>query len=231
MTEAKSLRNVLNRTAEFFPVDKFSYVLHVKSHGSDKLALNTMLSRRHEDISKEQLIASMKQLDGLLPTSVTSYPAGPETNVGTSKELFFSTISEAAKANNMNIVLLFLESCRSGTGLADSVAVEDIGILISSDHKGVEYQNFDFAKLYQTDTSPGREYLNQLKSLSAKQHQEKYRTIDIPTHKNFSNGWLAVGLSFGLLLVLGWTGHGHFAVSGTGRASAGKAGAFPDSVI
>src|SRR5690606_26200129 len=118
----------------------------------------------HRALTKDQLIASLKKSDQVYRENGTVQEVDT-TKIGVSKDEFFAAI-RATETLGMTFPLVFLESCGSGIRLSDAAdGVPNIGYLISSDLRGIGYENIDFAAVdASSDIGVFQSYFSQLSS-------------------------------------------------------------------
>lgn len=138
LSQGEMLKRALAAAAEHFDPRQYRFILVTKSHGGTNLALTVRLARRHEEITREQLLAGLR--DG------TSAVAAAE--IGTSKEEFFAILRRAGEQQGMEFSLVFIEACQ-GTfeqPLAQQLP-PNVRLLYASGNRYLQYQSLDYPRL------------------------------------------------------------------------------------
>lgn len=169
----ENLSVILDIAAKQFDPATHTFLLHIKSHGARTHVISTNVAKRHEDLDKTELLSAFKKADRHYKNSGMLQEVEGE-KLGTTKTEFFAILAEKSKTG-MKFPLIFLESCRSGVNVTAATDVENVGFLISSDHKGIGYENIDFAAIpNMSNTDLYQAYFEQLRHASKTAHKNEY---------------------------------------------------------
>ena len=102
LAQGDTLRRALAAVSRRYPPAKHRYVLITKSHGSSNMALTVRLTRKHEELTREALLAMVADDES---------PSRPP-QLGINKHEYFDILAGAGREPGMEFSLVFMESCR-----------------------------------------------------------------------------------------------------------------------
>ncbi|MDX1964280.1 MAG: hypothetical protein SFX18_14090 [Pirellulales bacterium] len=186
---ADSLALILTETARKFDPARYRFVLITKSHGSPEYALTVRLPRHHEDITREQLLAS---LAGTLTVS------HPKPKIGISKQEYLRLLHNAGSRYKMKFQLVFIEACQGVFAEVEAESLPtNVEVLFSSGNRGLQYQTLNYPSLLSAPDDSKTSLSQKLNDFLAPNYLAIYRVT--------SWNWLAWAALIPLLLMLAWT--------------------------
>ncbi|MDZ4820629.1 MAG: hypothetical protein SGJ20_16820 [Planctomycetota bacterium] len=192
LSQAVILDRALSAAATQFDPKQHRFVLITKSHGGKDLALTVRLARRHEEISREQLI------EGLQNPTATVAPAV----VGTSKEEYFDCLQKAGEQYGMQFSLVFVEACQGTFELPMIQKLpQNVTLLYSSGDRFLQYQTLNYPELF-SRVSKTRSFSAVLDDELKPKYLALYRAPNTPSYWSWL-GFGAVGIWL-LWMVVRW---------------------------
>jgi len=135
LSQRGMLQQALKVAAQEFDPHRHRFVLITKSHGGNRWALTVRLSRRHEEISQEQLLQSLESVDSV------ATPA----EIGTTKDEYFSLLQSVGDNYGMNFSLVFMESCQGTFDAAQRNQLPtNVDLLYASGNRYLAYSTLDY---------------------------------------------------------------------------------------
>lgn len=134
------LTAVLREAAHRYDPTTHHFVLVTKSHGSPVHALSVRLPRHHEEVTREQLLASMAG-------EAVDVPPAPSIGVGKSE--YFSVIDAAGDELGMRFSLVFIEACRGIFEPGEEQRLPtNVQLLYTSGDRSLKYTTLDYPMLF-----------------------------------------------------------------------------------
>ncbi len=145
LVRRETLTAVLAEAARRYDPAAHTFVLITKSHGGPEHALAVRLPRHHEEISRDQLLASLAGATDGIP---------PPPKIGVTKADYFATLDEAGRRDGMRFSLVFMESCR-GIFMPDEEhkLPTNVTLLYTSGNRSLQYSTLDYETLLKQATT------------------------------------------------------------------------------
>ena len=123
----------LEATAKRFDPKEYVFILLTKSHGNPQMAFTPRLIVRHEQETRESILAKVEG-ESFAPTE------NEPPRIGTAKAGYFQVVKQAGDDLGMFFLLIFMESCQSGPGLPETRELPtNIGLLFTTKETGAQY--------------------------------------------------------------------------------------------
>ncbi len=106
LAKASTLAAALATAADVFPPDRHVYLLVTQGHGSPVMAVTPRLAVRHEETTREELLARAS------PTPTGPSPAWGN-KVGITKPQLLEAITAAGRDRGMHLPLVYVEACHT----------------------------------------------------------------------------------------------------------------------
>jgi len=139
LVRGEALEAVLAEAARRYDPAAHRFVLITKSHGGPEHALAVRLPRHHEEISREQLLAS-------LAGDADEIPAPPK--IGVTKAEYFALLDRAGRRHGLQFSLVFMEACRGIFAPGEEQTLPtNVRLLYTSGNRSLQYSTLDYAAL------------------------------------------------------------------------------------
>ena len=139
LVRGEALEAVLAEAARRYDPAAHRFVLITKSHGGPEHALAVRLPRHHEEITREQLLAS-------LAGNVDGIPAPPQ--IGVAKAEYFAILDRAGHRHGLQFNLVFMEACRGIFAPGEEQTLPtNVRLLYTSGNRSLQYSTLDYAAL------------------------------------------------------------------------------------
>lgn len=178
LTDAEVIRALAKNLATAFPTKDHQFLVISKSHGTDKYVMATVMGQLFNAKTKKEAfgiiekngakaksVAAARKLEGTLGNDFTGDTLGNDfagdtlggklLTTGLTKEGFFQSLQTDDSLGQLEIPLLFLESCRSQLDAAQVQELKGkqagalIGSLYTSDKTGLRFTTINYPQLFQ----------------------------------------------------------------------------------
>ena len=109
LSKASTLSAALATAAAVFPPDQHDFLLVTQSHGSKVMALTPRLAVRHEETTREELLARATE------TPPPGPPPAWANTVGVTKPQLLAALADAGRDHAMHFSLVYVEACHTDT--------------------------------------------------------------------------------------------------------------------
>jgi hypothetical protein len=139
LVRGEVLALVLSEAARRYDPAIHRFVLITKSHGGPDRALTVRLSRHHEQITREILLAGLDGNPEELP-SLMQY--------GVTKEGYFAALADAGKTHKMQFPLVFMEACRATISAGtEQTLPTNVDLVYTNSNRALQYSTLDYDAL------------------------------------------------------------------------------------
>lgn len=178
LTDAEVIRALAKNLATAFPTKDHQFLVISKSHGTDKYVMATVMGQLfnakskkeafeiiEENGAKAKSVAAAQKPEGTLGDNFAGDTLGDNflgdtlggklLTTGLTKEGFFQSLQTDDSLGQLEIPLLFLESCRSQLDAAQVQELKGkqagalIGSLYTSDKTGLRFTTINYPQLFQ----------------------------------------------------------------------------------
>lgn len=178
LTDAEVIRALAKNLATVFPTKDHQFLVISKSHGTDKYVMATVMGQLFNAKTKKEAfeiiekngakaksVAAAQKKEGILGNDFTADTLGNDftgdtlggklLTTGLTKEGFFQSLQTDDSLGQLEIPLLFLESCRSQLDAAQVQELKGkqagalIGSLYTSDKTGLRFTTINYPQLFQ----------------------------------------------------------------------------------
>jgi len=178
LTDAEVIRALAKNLATAFPTKDHQFLVISKSHGTDKYVMATVMGQLFNAKTKKEAfeiiekngakaksVAAAQKKEGILGDNFAGDTLGDSftgdtlggklLTTGLTKEGFFQSLQTDDSLGQLEIPLLFLESCRSQLDAAQVQELKGkqagalIGSLYTSDKTGLRFTTINYPQLFQ----------------------------------------------------------------------------------